>query len=164
MKNKHVYTVLEQLPLRKIASYPKNNPNQEAIFLGGNHLVAPQSKTNPDLDANPNPNGGGEAIFFGGNCLDTCIYKVCWKSWCKIIGQCNFGKKLKDHLINLRDYTKFWNWLYLSHQMLLILNLKNLCSEDQTFKAFNPILRGAIVYFWSNSPGTVIKIPLPMKN
>ena len=66
MKNKHVYTVLEQLPLRKITSYPKNNPNQEAIFLGGNHLVAPQSKTTPDLDPNPNPNGGGGGNFLWG--------------------------------------------------------------------------------------------------
>ena len=37
-------TVLGQLPPRKIAPNPKTNPNpnQGAIFLGGNCLVAPQ--------------------------------------------------------------------------------------------------------------------------
>ena len=86
MKNKHVYTVLEQLPLRKITSYPKNNPNpnpnpnQEAIFLGGNHLVAPQSKTNPDLDPTPNPNRGGGRQFSLGVIVWILVYTKCVES------------------------------------------------------------------------------------
>ena len=72
-------------PPKKTAPNPKTNPkpnpnpNRVTIFLGGNCLVAPIPKTNPDLDLNPNPNrgtiflGGGE----GGNCSDT-IFK-CWQ-------------------------------------------------------------------------------------
>ena len=37
------YTVLEQLPPRKIApTIPKTNPNRGPIFIGGNFLVALQ--------------------------------------------------------------------------------------------------------------------------
>ena len=42
---------------------PNPNPNQGAIFLEDNCLVAPSPKTNSDLDRNPNPNRG--AIFLG---------------------------------------------------------------------------------------------------
>ena len=73
--------VLEQLPRGKLPHNsktnpkPNSNPSREAIFFGGNCLVAPNPKTNPDLETNPNPNRGG-AIFLGaegggGNCPDT---------------------------------------------------------------------------------------------
>ena len=67
--------VLKQLPPRKIATQsktnpnPNPNPNQGVIFLRGNCLVAPNPKTNPNLDRNPNPNRG--AIFLAGNGPDT---------------------------------------------------------------------------------------------
>ena len=57
------------MPLRKIGPNPKTNPkpnpnpNREAVFLECNCLVAPNSKTNPDLDSNPNPNR--EVVFLG---------------------------------------------------------------------------------------------------
>ena len=66
---------LGQFPPKKIASNPKTkpkpnpNPNQGSTFLGGNCLVAPNPKTDPDLDPNPKPNWG--AIFLHGNCPDT---------------------------------------------------------------------------------------------
>ena len=62
--------VLEQLPRGKLPHNsktnpkPNSNPSREAIFFGGNCLVAPNPKTNPDLERNPNPNRGG-------NCPDT---------------------------------------------------------------------------------------------
>ena len=64
--------VLEQLPRGKLPHNsktnpkPNSNPSREAIFFGGNCLVAPNPKTNPDLETNPNPNRGGGAIFLGG--------------------------------------------------------------------------------------------------
>ena len=66
---------LGQFPPKKIAPNPKtnpkpnSNPNQGSTFLGGNCLVAPNSKTDPDVDSNPKPNWG--AIFLRGNCPDT---------------------------------------------------------------------------------------------
>ena len=57
-----VRTVLGQLPPRKNTIVP--NRNQGSIFLLGNCLVAPNPKTNPNLDRNPNPKRG--AIFLGG--------------------------------------------------------------------------------------------------
>ena len=62
--------VLGHLLPRKITANPKINPNpnpnsnQEPIVVRGNCLVAPNPKTNPNLDGNPNPNQ--EAIFLGG--------------------------------------------------------------------------------------------------
>ena len=71
--------VLEQLPRGKLLHNSKTNPkpnsnhSREAIFFGGNCLVAPNPKTNPDLKPNPNPNRG--SIFLDGgqgvNCPDT---------------------------------------------------------------------------------------------
>ena len=55
---------LGQFPLKKIAPNPKTNPkpnpnpNQGSTFLGGNCLVAPNSKTDPDVDSNTKPNWG----------------------------------------------------------------------------------------------------------
>ena len=66
---------LGQFPPKKIAPNPKTNPkpnpnpNQGSTFLGGNCLVAPNSKTDPDVDSNTKPNWG--AIFLRGNCPDT---------------------------------------------------------------------------------------------
>ena len=75
--------VLGQMPPRKTAPNPKNNPNsnpypnQGSIFLQGNCLVVLNPKTNPNLKQNPNPNQG--AIFFGGqdNCPDTINKHYC---------------------------------------------------------------------------------------
>ena len=53
---------------------PNPNPNQGAIFLGDNCLVAPSPKTNSDLDRNPNPNRG--QFSSGGNCPDTVQQNV----------------------------------------------------------------------------------------
>ena len=53
------YTVLEQLPPRKIApTIPKTNPNRGPIFIGGNFWLPSNPKTNPNLDSNFNANRG----------------------------------------------------------------------------------------------------------
>ena len=60
--------VLRQLYTRKIAPNPKTNPTQGSIFPRGNFLVAPNPKTNLNLDQNPNPNRerGGRCSFLWG--------------------------------------------------------------------------------------------------
>ena len=55
-----VRTVLGQLPPRKNAIAP--NTNQGSIFLPGNCLVAPNRKTNPNLDRNRNPKQGAISL------------------------------------------------------------------------------------------------------
>ena len=57
------------MPLNpKTNPYPNPNPNQGSIFLGRNCLVAPNSKTNPNLDPNLNLNRG--QFSAGGSCPD----------------------------------------------------------------------------------------------
>ena len=61
--------ILGKMPLSKIGPNPKTNPkpnpnpNREAVFLECNCLVAPNSKTDPDLDPIPNPNR--DVVFLG---------------------------------------------------------------------------------------------------
>ena len=68
--------VLGQLPQENFSPTPKLTLTQTltltgggAIFFGDNCLVAPNSKTNPNLDSNTKPSRG--QFFSGDNCPDT---------------------------------------------------------------------------------------------
>ena len=67
----------------------KTNPNRGIIFLGGNCVVAPNPKTNPTIDPNPNSKQGG-----GGNCQETSLKKTVF---CLLITDYDYHitKKLK---------------------------------------------------------------------